>query len=111
MKYIEKELEDLNTSAIVSYHEITAYAIDFKHQFASITVESYINKKAKEKGKQPVGSPISLSFSQADCPKTGCPIDWFLAQLIAPVPEGFEPQSYEGYINPHLLSGGEIKEE
>lgn len=110
MKYIEKTIEDINTGAEVNYHEITSYSIDFKHQFATVTVESYISKKAKEKGKQPVGSPISLNFSQVECPKGICPIEWFLTQLVAPQPENFEPETYEGWVNPHLFAGGEIKE-
>ncbi|OOH89548.1 hypothetical protein BMT54_06550 [Pasteurellaceae bacterium 15-036681] len=111
MKYIAKTIEDVNTGAEVKYHEITAITVDYKNKHSTATVESYISLKTKQAGKQPVGSPVTLSISNA--PDIGeNVIDWLYAQLIQPVPEDYiEPEDkYYGWVNPYSFTGGTIKE-
>lgn len=114
IKFIEKAIEDENTGADVKYHEITAVNIDYKNHYASVTVESYISYKTKQAGKSPVGSPITLSFSDSVPCMDENPIDYFYQRLTAPVPEGYvepsEEEKYQGWVNPYLFAGGKIKE-
>lgn len=112
-KYIEKNIEDPNTGADVKYHEITAVNIDYKNGYASVTVESYISKKAKDAGKFPVGYPNTLSFSGNVPTMADNPVDFFYAQLTQPVPEDYqEPtdeEKYHGWVDPYLFGGGDVK--
>lgn len=114
IKFIEKAIEDPNTGADVKYHEITAVNIDYKHLYASVTVESYISQKAKETGKQPVGHPTILSFSGNVPTMADNPVDFFYTQLTQPVPEDYqaptEEEKYTGWVDPYLFAGGKIKE-
>lgn len=114
IKFIEKAIEDPNTGADVKYHEITAVNIDYKHLYASVTVESYISQKAKETGKQPVGHPTILSFSGNVPTMADNPVDFFYTQLTQPVPENYqaptEEEKYTGWVDPYLFAGGKIKE-
>lgn len=113
IKYIEKSIEDPNTGADVKYHEITAVNIDYKHKYASITVESYISKQAKEAGKQPVGHPTTLSFSGNVPTMADNPIDYFYTQLTQPIPQEWqepaEEEKYQGWVHPYLFAEGKIK--
>lgn len=114
IKFIEKAIEDPNTGADVKYHEITAVNIDYKHLYASVTVESYISQKAKETGKQPVSHPTILSFSGNVPTMADNPVDFFYTQLTQPTPEGYqeptEEEKYTGWVDPYLFAGGKVKE-
>ncbi|QLB44790.1 hypothetical protein [Mannheimia pernigra] len=108
-KFIEKVIEDQNTGADVKYHEITAYSVDFKYNFATVTIDSYISKKTKESGKAAVGAPTILHINNVP-PTQECIIDWLCNQLIQAVPDDFQPQNYDGYVNPYMFSGGKVKD-
>ncbi|WP_241482486.1 hypothetical protein [Muribacter muris] len=111
IKYIEKTIEDANTGADVKYHEITAVNADYKNKYVSVTIESYISRKTKEAGKEPVGSPITLSLNH--CPTMAeNVVDWAYQQLIQPLPQDYaEPEEkYYGWVDPYLFSGGKVKE-
>lgn len=113
IKYIDKAIEDPNTGADVKYHEITAVSVDYKNRYASVSVESYISLKAKQRGKAPVGYPIHLTFTENIPNMADNPIDFFYTQLTQPLPEGYqaptEEEKYNGLVDPYLFCGGNIK--
>ncbi len=108
MKYIEKAIEDANTGANANYHEITTLNIDYTNNSVSVVLASYVSQKMKAAGKSAL-SFVPLSLSPLPSREVSVH-DWALNQLIQAVPEGFVPQEYQGYINPHTFAGGKVKE-
>lgn len=52
---ISAEVENEQTGAITNYHVPHTASYDLNHKTLTITFASYVNKKAHEKGKAPVG--------------------------------------------------------
>ncbi|WP_373766401.1 hypothetical protein [Glaesserella sp.] len=109
MKYIEKTLEDDNTGAVVGYHEITAINCDYANNSVVATLSSYVSKKAKDRGKNAL-SFAQFTFTSSMPSRDESAHNWVLDQLILPEPEGFQPETYYGYVNPHMFAGGTIKQ-
>ncbi|SMB89373.1 hypothetical protein SAMN05660772_02873 [Pasteurella testudinis DSM 23072] len=109
MKYIEKSIEDEQTGATCSYHEITTLNVDFINDNAVVVVACYVSAKAKAAGKNAL-SFNSFNLSPLPEDRNAVGYDWALTQLIQALPEGFTPEDYPGYINPHALAGGKIKD-
>lgn len=109
MKFIEKQIEDTQTGAIANYHEITAINCDYINNSVVTTIASYVSKKTKDKGKNAL-SFNSFTFTQAMPSRDESAHNWVLDQLILPEPEGFQPETYYGYVNPHMFAGGTIKQ-
>ncbi|MBR0574535.1 MULTISPECIES: hypothetical protein [Pasteurellaceae] len=112
-KYIEKTIEDQTTGADVNYHEVTYVGIDFVNNLTTATVTSYISSKTKKRGKAPIGDPKQLSINTTPPENEGL-VDWLLKNLTQDVPADYqqvpEEEQYDGYIDPYMFSGGEIKD-
>lgn len=52
---IAAEIENEQTGATTSYHVPHTVSYDLNHKTLTLTFASYVNKKAHEKGKAPVG--------------------------------------------------------
>lgn len=112
INYIEKAIEDPRTGADVKYHEVTAYAVDLQNNTSTVTVTSYISKKMREMGKEPVGAPVTLSLNLAP-PASENALTWFLGQLTQATPTDYVPlpenERYYGWFDPYTFSGGTVK--
>ncbi|TNG90985.1 hypothetical protein FHQ28_11660 [Pasteurellaceae bacterium USgator11] len=109
MKYIEKSIEDEQTGATASYHEVTALNVDFINNNATVVVACYVSAKAKAAGKNAL-SFSSFNLNPLPEDRNAVSYDWALTQLIQPQPEDFTPEEYPGYINPYSFAGGKIKD-
>lgn len=109
MKFIEKQIEDTQTGAIANYHEITSINCDYTNNSVVATIASYVSKKARESSKNAL-SFNSFTFTQAMPSRGESAHDWALNQLVQPQPEGFVPEEYFGYVNPHMFANGKVKE-
>lgn len=108
MKYIEKQLEDNRTGAVVNYHEVTGFNVDYMNSSTSVTIASFVSKAKKEEGKE----FLSVNtFTIHEKPNwSQIPYEWALQELVKAQPEDFVPEEYLGYVNPYMFAGGKIKE-
>ncbi|HDR1418802.1 TPA: hypothetical protein QB189_000584 [Pasteurella multocida] len=105
MKYIEKTIEDSQTGANASYHELVSFTVDYNNSSVTSTTASYVSKKAKD------GNKKALSFNSFylnSVPERGeSSHDWVLNQLVQPQPEDYQHDGQS--VNPYMFAGGQVK--
>lgn len=108
MKYIEKQTECQRTGALATYHVVTGLQVDYVNNNTFVTISSYVSKAKKDEGKE------SLSVNTFTIPQTPAwdqiPYEWAIMELVKTQPEEFEPETYNGYVNPYMFADGKIKD-
>ena len=108
MKFIEKQLEDTRTGAPAGHHVVSGMNVDYINHSTSITIASYVSAEKKEEGKDSLS--VNTFTIQSVPSWDQLPYEWALKELIKAQPEDFVPESYSGYVNPYMFSGGKIKD-
>ncbi|HHE3654194.1 TPA: hypothetical protein ACPDWD_001511 [Pasteurella multocida] len=105
MKYIEKTIEDSQTGANASYHELVSFTVDYNNSSVTTTTASYVSKKAKDGNKKALSynsfylNPVPARTENAH--------DWILNQLVQKQAEDYH---YDGEgVNPYMFADGVIK--
>ena len=75
------EFEDEATGVPSSFHYVTGLSFDYTYRYYTVTLCSWYNKAAFEKGRSPVGS-VQLQLSEAP-PRNVDVIDWVLQQIVS----------------------------
>ena len=75
------EFEDEATGVPSSFHYVTGLSFDYTYRYYTVTLGSWYNKAAFEKGRSPVGS-VQLQLSEAP-PRNADVIDWVLQQIVS----------------------------
>ena len=108
MKYITKQIEDVRTGATAEHHVVTGLQVDYINNSTFVTIASYVSKVTKDAGKE---SLSVNTFTISSVPSwEQIPYEWALNELVKAKPEDFVPETYSGYIDPYMFSGGKVKE-
>ncbi|STZ77343.1 hypothetical protein [Bergeriella denitrificans] len=81
---ISHEIEDENTGAIADFHVIEYASIDYKYHTATATVNGYVNRKAFERGRNPLCShTLTIQTAHIDS-DAEISRQWLYGQAVLP---------------------------
>ncbi|HED4408901.1 TPA: hypothetical protein R4328_002030 [Pasteurella multocida] len=106
MKYIEKAIEDQQTGANASYHEIMSLNIDYLNNTTSVAVASFVSKKARDSDRKALS--FNSFYLNSVPERSESAHDWVLNQLVQPQPEDYQHDG-QSSVNPYMFAGGQVK--
>ncbi|MXN88617.1 hypothetical protein [Pasteurella canis] len=86
MQYIDKILEDAQTGATLSYHEIININLDLINKVTNVTFACYVSVDTKKANKSAV-TQIGISIPDQFPESTDNICEWILNTLVSPVGE------------------------
>ena len=97
-----KEIEDDVTGAVSEWHVLDSFYVNKSSKYVQATFATYVNKRAADKGKQPVSRTISITVNEL--PPTMAELEEWLYMVAAEEPA-------DDVSNPSALVGAEAVEE
>lgn len=99
---VNKEIEDLDTDVVTTFHVIQYLGADVKNGYLNVTVESYARQKTFERGGRSVAQ---VQFNLTGKPPRGVDLlDWVYQAIVASV-EGMTDANGQPLVANKLTDG------